>query len=201
MKTIYTVGYASHTLETFVDVLNKHHVDVVADVRSSPYSQFKADFNREPFAAFLKDRGMQYLFFGDFWGARLTDRSCYVNGQVDFVLASKTENFAEGMTRIKKGIKDFRIALMCAEKDPIACHRGIWLSRQLKISGFDVQHILADGELEAHHTSEIRLLKKHRLNHPDLFQTEEQRIVRSYQLQAEKVAFSQEESPDDIGRF
>lgn len=201
MNTIYTIGYAPHTLESFVDVLKRHHIEVVADVRSSPYSQFKADFNRENFAEFLKGRDIRYLFFGDVWGARLTNRNCYVNGQVDFILASKTESFAEGMVRIKKGIEDFNIALMCAEKDPITCHRGIWLSRQLKLSEVDVQHILADGELEAHSASEVRLLKKHKLNHPDLFQTEAQRIERAYQLQAEKVAFSQEECPEDIGRF
>lgn len=188
---LYTIGYASHTLDSFAELLFKHKIDVVADVRSSPYSQFKAEFNREGLSAYLKKIGISYLFFGDLWGARIEDRSCYVEGKVDFDLAATTKNFQEGMDRVKKGVALHRIALMCAEKDPLTCHRSILLSRNVVGAGIKVQHILSDGLLEEHRESELRLLKIHKLHHPHLFLAEQQRIERAYILQADKVAYSE----------
>jgi hypothetical protein len=33
--------------------------------------------------------------------------------------------FAAGLDRLKRGMEDYRVALLCAERDPIACHRAI----------------------------------------------------------------------------
>jgi uncharacterized protein (DUF488 family) len=199
-QTIYTIGYAPHNLEEFTALLILHQIEVIADVRSTPYSQYKSEFNRERLVEHLKKSSIGYVFFGDLWGARIEDPDCYINGQVDFELAAQRKDFRAGIERVKMGMQRYRIALMCAEKDPLTCHRGILISRNVCTEGINIQHILADGSLEKHSESELRLLTLHKLQHPNMFENEQQRIARAYTLQAGKVAFSDhtmKETPED----
>jgi uncharacterized protein (DUF488 family) len=199
MREIFTIGYAPHTLDSFFDVVQKHKINVIADVRSSPYSKFKADFNQNVLDNFLKTKQIRYVFFGDVWGARIDDRECYVDGNVDFNLVAQSQKFKDGMLRIIKGMENFRIALMCAEKDPLTCHRAILISRNIQLSGIGVQHILAEGNLEEHHESELRLMKLHKLNHPNLFFSEQQRLEQAYSRQADKIAYEDVKTMGEFG--
>jgi uncharacterized protein (DUF488 family) len=196
-KTIYTIGYAPHTLETFLETLKVHQVSAVVDVRSSPYSQYKPEFNRETLKDYLKANQIAYVFLGDYCGARVEDPSCYVNGKVDYRLVAENQKFKEGLDRIKKGMENFSIALMCAEKDPITCHRTILICRNLISSEIKIKHILSDGSVEEHKDSENRLLKIFKLNHPDLFRSEQQRLDDAYSRQGEKIAYETAEPAAD----
>jgi len=199
MRDIFTIGYAPHTLDSFVDALEKHKINVVADVRSSPYSKFKADFNQNVLEKFLKTKNIRYIFFGDVLGARVDDSACYVEGKVDFNLVAQSQKFKEGLQRILKGMGNFRIALMCAEKDPLTCHRTILIARNIQLSGMGVKHILADGNLEDHSESEFRLLKIHKLNHPNLYFSEQQLLEQAYSRQADKIAYEEVNTLDEFG--
>lgn len=193
MDTIYTIGYSPHTLDSFLTVLKNHKISAVADVRSSPYSQFKPEFNREIIKDFLKRNSITYVFLGEYCGARVDDQSCYVNGKVDYNLVAKNIKFKDGLKRIQKGMEDFRIALMCAEKDPIMCHRTILVCRNLHSTGVNIKHILSNGKIEEHKDSEHRLMKLFKLDQLDMFRSEQQRLDDAYTRQGCKIAF---ESPD-----
>jgi uncharacterized protein (DUF488 family) len=186
---LFTIGYSPHILNSFLRNLKKHQITAVADVRSSPYSQFKPEFNKENLAEFLKKHQIAYVFLGDFCGARVKDTSCYVNGKVDYALVAKNPKFKKGLKRIMDGLEKFRIALMCAEKDPITCHRTILICRNLMSEGINIKHIMSNGKVEAHKDSEQRLLKLFNLNHPDMFRSEEQRLAEAYSRQGEKIAY------------
>jgi uncharacterized protein (DUF488 family) len=190
MAKIYTVGYATRTLDVFLHILKQHQVDVVADVRSVPYSQYHPEFNRENLRAELNRRRMRYVFLGDHCGARSTDRNCFRNGKVNFSLLAGTPAFQTGLERLVNGAQTYRVALMCAELDPIACHRGILICKHLKQS-LDIDHILNDGKLEPHADFEKRLLKIYGMDQADLFMNPEQQLEQAYQLQAEKIAYSE----------
>lgn len=131
LNELFTIGYSPHTYDSFLNILRKYQISALVDVRSSPYSQFKPEFNRETLKDLLKKHKIAYVFLGDYCGARVEDPTCYVNGKVDYNLVAKSQKFKEGLERIKKGMDIFRIALMCAEKDPITCHRTILISRNL----------------------------------------------------------------------
>jgi uncharacterized protein (DUF488 family) len=199
MKDLFTIGYAPHTLDSFVDALDKHKINVVADVRSSPYSKFKADFNQNVLEIFLKTKHVRYIFFGDVLGARVDDSSCYVDGKVDFNLVAQSQKFKEGVQRILKGMENYRVALMCAEKDPLTCHRTILIARNIQLSGMSVKHILADGDIENHCESELRLLKLFKLNHPSLYFNEQQLLDQAYSRQAAKIAYEEINTMDESG--
>jgi uncharacterized protein (DUF488 family) len=134
---------------------------------------------------------------GDVCGARVEDPSCYVNGKVDYALVAENPKFKEGLKRIINGMEKFRIALMCAEKDPITCHRTILICRNLTSRGINIKHILSNGRIEDHKDSEQRLLKLFKLNYPDMFRSEQQLLNDAYSRQGEKIAYEVAESTSE----
>ena len=141
-------------------MLRRHGVNCVVDVRSVPASKYTPQFNTEELRRFLKHNDVQYLHFGNEFGARRTD-CVNENGQVDFEEAVKTTAFLSGVERIKNGIeKGYRIALMCSEANPLECHRFSLVARYFYENGWDVQHIMKDAELASHETLEQQMIQE-----------------------------------------
>jgi uncharacterized protein (DUF488 family) len=194
-NTLYTIGYSKHSLESFVDSLNEYGINAIADVRSMPFSSFKSEFNKDYLSGCLNAKGIQYAFLGKECGARFEDRSCYINGKIDYKLIARHKIFQKGLERIKEGIHKFNIALMCAENDPIYCHRMILICRNLKQFEIPIYHILNINEIESQCKAENRLLKLFNLNQPELFDSKETQMERAYDKQGDKIAFKDEHTP------
>ena len=191
---IFTVGHSTHALEDFVSLLKQHGVDAVADVRSVPYSRWQPQFNRENLAEALRSRGIAYVFLGKELGARSDDPQCYENGRVLYRVLAETPLFQSGIKRVRDGSKSRRIALMCAEKDPLDCHRTILVARELVASGVEIAHILENGSLEPHGETMKRLSEQLRLPAQDLFLTPEELENRAYAAQEQRIAYVEEET-------
>src|SRR5262249_22936578 len=159
--------------EQFVGLLRQHGITAVADVRSNPYSRYNPQFNRENLQKALADAGVAYRFLGEELGARSDDPNCYEGGKVRYDKLAETPAFQRGLQRVRSGMKEHRIALMCAEKEPLECHRTILVSRHLAALGLDVQHIHVDGTLESHREAIERLSREFNMPEEDLFQTHE----------------------------
>lgn len=157
--SLYTVGHSNLEIEDFISLLQQHQITAVADVRSSPYSRRFPQFNQTAIQKSLKAINVSYVFLGKELGARTEDSNCYVEGKALYENIAKTELFSQGIQRIIKGLEHYKIALMCAEKDPITCHRTILVCRRLKQFDLDIHHILNDGSLESHSELEERLLQ------------------------------------------
>jgi uncharacterized protein (DUF488 family) len=190
---IFTIGHSTHPLDKFIRLLERHDITAICDVRSSPYSQFNPQFNQQELKAGLQERGIKYVFLGEELGARSDDPSCYRDGKVQYDLLAKTELFKRGLERVCKGSEEYRIALMCAEKDPLECHRTILVSRELNKEGLAVEHILADGDVETHENATNRLVKSLKLDHRDLFRTEAEVRDQAYKIQGDSIAYSLDE--------
>ena len=191
---IFTVGHSTHALEDFVSLLQQHSVDAVADVRSVPYSRWQPQYNREDLTEDLKARGIAYVFLGKELGARSDDPKCYENGRVQYRSLAETPLFQSGIKRVRDGSRHKRIALMCAEKDPLDCHRTILVARELVASGLDVTHILENGSLEPHDETMKRLSEQLRLPAQDLFLTADELEDRAYAAQEQRIAYVEEEA-------
>lgn len=186
---IYTFGHSNHTAEAFVSLLRQHGVTAVADVRSQPYSRLHPQFNREPLKAMLQREGFSYVFLGKELGARSEDPACYRQGKLQFSLLARHPLFLQGLERLRKGMESHAIAIMCAERDPLNCHRTILVSRQLRELGIPVMDILADGALESHEQVEKRLLALTKLPDGDLFRTRDECIAEAYGKQGERISY------------
>jgi uncharacterized protein (DUF488 family) len=194
-ETVFSIGHSTQPLERFIALLKQHDITAIADVRSKPYSRMNPQFNREALKKALSENGVAYVFLGLELGARSQDRSCYLNGKVQYGRLAQTELFASGMERVREGTKKFRIALMCAEKEPLDCHRTILVSRHLDATGTDVQHIHGDGRIESHKEAMSRLLRLLHLPEGDMFRSADDIVSEAYRLQEERIAYT-EETPD-----
>lgn len=197
--TVFTVGHSTHPIEAFIALLKQHGITALADVRSAPYSRFNSQFNKDALERALKEQGIKYVFVGKELGARSEDSSCYKNGRVRYPLLARTALFRQGIERVLKGSQDYRIALMCAEKEPLECHRTLLVARALDDMGVPIQHILADGRLEPHGEAMLRLLDLVGLPREDLFRSREELLADALARQEEKVAYVDEKLATEDG--
>jgi uncharacterized protein (DUF488 family) len=191
---IYTVGHSTQPFEKFLNLLQKQGVTAIADVRSAPYSRFNPQFNREELRSALKVHGIRYVFLGKELGARSDDECCYVDDKVQYKLLAKTPLFQSGITRVIEGAETHKIALMCAEKDPLDCHRTILVARELVSRGANVTHILQNGLTELHQDAIGRLIIKMGLGEADMFRSEELTVDDAYEKQGERIAYDRKAS-------
>ena len=189
MNTLFTIGHSNHELASLLELLRQHGVKAVADVRSHPYSGRLPQFNKPVLEKACKTNGLQYVFLGRELGARREEPCCYVVGQARYELVAKTAAFAEGLQRVLKGLSKYRVALLCAEKDPLTCHRTILVCRQLRGQGFEIQHIHADRNLESHEAAEERLMRLAGLEQPSLFAPHADQVEQAYDWQAARIAY------------
>ncbi|MSU56606.1 MAG: DUF488 domain-containing protein [Pedosphaera sp.] len=191
-QPVFTIGHSNLEFAKFVALLKQHGIQAVADVRSSPYSQYNPQFNREPLQRALQDHGVSYVFLGDELGARRSERECYVNDRADYSLIARTSAFNNGIGRVIQGSAKMRLALMCAEKDPLDCHRCILVSPRLRERGLQVLHILADGTIESHEQTEARLRQLFELPDRELFRSPDEIVAEAYKLQGDKIAYQED---------
>jgi uncharacterized protein (DUF488 family) len=158
-------------------------------VRSTPYSRRNPQFNSEQLAAVLEANGIAYVFLGKELGARSEDPSCYEAGKVQYQRLSQTPLFHRGIERVLAGIERYRVALMCAEKEPLDCHRTLLISLALERRGAAVIHILADGRIETHLDTMLRLIAKTGLAKDDLFADRTQLIDQACAIHEQKIAY------------
>lgn len=186
---VLTIGHSTHTLERFAELLLAHRVTAIADVRSAPYSRYQPDFNREPLHQALTDRGIAYVFLGRELGARPDNRGLYEDGRVQYARLAGTEIFHSGLERVLHGAQRYRLALMCAEKEPLECHRTLLVGRELEARGAEISHILADGQLEGSDAAMSRLLALLKLPEEDLFRKRDELVAEACAQQARRIAY------------
>ena len=189
-NTVFTIGHSTHSQERFIALLLQHGITALCDVRSKPYSRVNPQFNREGLEQALLTHDIAYRFLGKELGARSDDPACYQDGKVRYDRLAETELYRLGLNRVLSGIKqNFRIALMCAEKEPLECHRTILVARHLVALGLDIEHIHADGRLESHAAALNRLARMHNLPEDDMFRSREELLAEAYRRQEERIAY------------
>ncbi len=194
---IYTVGHSTHQIEFFIELLKKYSVDCLIDVRSLAVSSYNPQYNQEPLKIFLLTNGITYLHFPEEFGARHGDPDLLdEEGKVDFELVRRSWHFKNGIEKLWiESEKGTTIALMCAESNPLDCHRFSMISFQLAKEGFEVRHILKDKKYMTNEELEKELLKKYKnkLPIPDLFNPDinaEDQLKEAYRLVNKEIAFS-----------
>ena len=168
INCIYTIGYTAFSINEFIETIKNFGISCVIDVRSSPFSNYYTDYNKDTLERTLKEHNILYRNYANEFGARQTDPMFYTGDIVDFDKFIKSAQFLEGVSKVNKGIeRGYSFVLMCAEKDPIKCHRSIMLGKGFSENGFDVKHIVSKTEIESQRELEERLLEMY---HQDRFQ-------------------------------
>ncbi len=147
---IYTIGHSTHSWEDFLRILAAHDIEVVADVRSKPYSRFNPQFNRDALASGLGEAGRRYVFLGKELGGKPQDPERPLADELVWEYIRSRPQFKEGLAKLLEEARQSKVCLLCAEADPARCHRGQLLAPELVGQGVEVRHILADGSLLEH---------------------------------------------------
>ncbi len=144
---IHTIGHSDHTTEDFVDLLRRHEITLVVDVRSQPYSRWAHQFNRETLARDLQDAGITYQFMGDALGGRPSDPTLYDSDQErpDYQRVEQTPVYQSGIDQLLDLARTEQVAVMCSEGDHRRCHRHLLITQTLLRRGVRVLHIQPDG--------------------------------------------------------
>ncbi|KOT88750.1 hypothetical protein ADK70_18670 [Streptomyces rimosus subsp. pseudoverticillatus] len=191
--TVFTVGHSTHSVSHFLSLLQKHEITAVADVRSTPASRFTPHFNQHTVMRALHDADIKYVFLGKELGARTQDADCYTDGKVQFNRLSRTPDFTRGINRLQQGARTERIAIMCAEQEPLDCHRCVLVARVLEEHGTSVGHIHSDGHIESHAMAMRRLMALFGLDQEELFRTPAERLQEALSRQEQRIAYVNEE--------
>jgi uncharacterized protein (DUF488 family) len=150
MSSFFTIGHSNHAIEAWIGLLRQHKVEVVVDTRSSPYSKYVPQYDREPMQRSLEEAGIRYLFLGAELGGRPADPAYYDgSGHVIYGRLSEDARFREGLGRLETGMERFRVALVCGEENPAHCHRRLLVGRVLAEHGCTMLHIRGDGRVES----------------------------------------------------
>jgi uncharacterized protein (DUF488 family) len=159
---IFTIGHSNLELEVFLATLAQHRVQTLCDVRSRPASFRFPQFNREPLEAGLASAGIRYEFFGETLGGRPADPRVYhEDGRVDYSARRRADDFVGGIERALALYHTGATAVMCAEEDPLQCHRFLMICPALLERDITPAHIRRGGVLESQRDAEDRLLVLH----------------------------------------
>lgn len=164
--TVYTIGYAGFSIENFIGTVQGCGVSALVDVRSSPFSGYYPAYNRDELEQTLRKHHIIYRNYAQEFGARQTDRQYYhAQGYLDFEVFARSEPFLGGVQKLEKGMEQgYCFALMCAEVNPIDCHRAILVARAFADRGYQVIHLCSKGRTLTHRELECQLLD---LYYPD----------------------------------
>ena len=160
---IYTLGHSNYSFDKFIEILKKYNINCVVDIRAVPYSKYNTQYNKEFFQANLKKLGYTYIYMADEFGDKRKTRNSYNDeGYADFDKVILEEDFKKGIERLKVGCaKNYKIVLLGAMQEPIRCPRAILLGRELIKEGFNVKHIMHEGDLKTQDELEEQLLEKY----------------------------------------
>ena len=163
----YTIGHSNNTIEQFIQLLDKHNINLIIDVRSYPYSKYVPHFNKEELEIKLREREISYIYMGDKLGGKYNDPDLlFSDGSVDYAKVSQTIEFTEGIQNLIEEIKsDKIIAIMCSEKDPFDCHRFVLISHQLEKRSITVKHILGNGDVILNDALEEKLIHQYNIDY------------------------------------
>ena len=194
LMPLFTVGHSSLDFEQFIELLRKGGIELLVDVRSRPQSARFPQFSQPGFEQLLGAQGIFYLFLGEELGGRPDDCDAYrSDGLVDYPVRRKSYAFRAGLERVLKELECHTAALMCAEEDPLECHRFLMICPELVKLGIYPLHIRKDARIETQEAIETHLLESTGFGAVamnTLFpEARTEALEKAYALQAEKIAF------------
>jgi uncharacterized protein (DUF488 family) len=184
---LFTIGHSNLPAEHFLDLLKNTGVTAVADVRSVPFSRRFPCFSGNTLAPRLASAGIAYLAMGAALGGRPRDPELFCDGVADYERMAAVPEFRAGLDQVAAAAKHSRVCLMCAEREPLDCHRCLLVGRALTERGLKLGHILVDGTVEPQAATEERLLARAG-KEADLFSDRKARLAAAYRYRARAAA-------------
>ncbi|HUI40493.1 MAG TPA: DUF488 domain-containing protein [Terriglobia bacterium] len=193
-KPVFTIGHSNFELDVFLGMLRAQRVELLIDVRSRPQSGRFPQFSQPGFQEAVEAAGVSYLFLGEELGGRPDDPDVYRrDGVVDYRLRRQSYAFRSGVERVLAEAASRTVAIVCAEEDPLECHRFLMICPELVAAGAPLLHIRKGSKLETQEQAENRLLAGSGLGSVagnTLFpEARREALEEAYGMQAQKCAY------------
>jgi len=196
MIDLWTIGYSAFTIRGFTGVIKDYGIPLIIDVRSTPYSRYHPDYNKEALEKTLSKHSVFYRNYATEFGGHQTERAFFApEGYLDFEKFAKSADFIRGLSRLANSLEQgYTFALMCAEKAPSVCHRSIMVARSFHELGLPVKHILPGGGTKTHGELETELLDCYFPNRDQLpidgvYEDDETLIRKAYRLRNSEIGY------------
>jgi len=196
---LLSIGHSNISAERFLAMLQAAKATTLADVRSVPASRHFPWFSKKTLAANLAAGGIAYVAMGDTLGGRPLNEALYRDGVADYEAMAVQPEFRAGLDKLLDAAATSRLCMMCAEREPLDCHRCLLVARNLAERGLAIGHLLHDGTIEPHAATEQRLLKLDE-SACDLFASgQRERLAAAYRRRAQAVAYRRKpRTPDRV---
>jgi len=149
-RAVWSMGHSNVTIDEFIDLVRWREIQVIADVRSMPYSKYTPQFNKELLVASLLKAGIRYQFMGDSLGGRPPEPDLYDDeGHVLYSELAKNFRFKSGVEQLCIAAEKESIAMMCSEESPQNCHRRLLISRVLSEQGVETLHVRGNRSVQS----------------------------------------------------
>jgi uncharacterized protein (DUF488 family) len=175
LKTIWTIGHSTRTLDELLLLLNSFHITMLVDIRNYPGSRRYPHFNKEALEISLPSRDIHYIHLKELGGRRTPVegstntawRNQAFRGYADYM---QTNEFKKAINTLELVAEKQPTAYMCSEAVWWSCHRAL-VSDYLKWKGWTVMHIMASQKATEHpYTKPASVVNGVlRYDEPDLF--------------------------------
>ena len=165
-----TIGHSTRSIDSFIEMLQAHAVERLADVRTIPKSRRNPQFNAEALAESLSRAGIGYTHLKDLGGLR-HPRNDSINtgwendsfrGYADYM---QTPAFEAALSQLIDIANLERTAIMCAESVPWRCHRSL-IADALTARGIPVEHIMTATRRTPHSLTPFAKIEGERVTYP-----------------------------------
>ena len=170
MRTIYTIGHSTRTIDQFISLLKAHSIQELVDVRTVPKSRHNPQFASDALAESLRQAGIQYLHLGALGGLRHARKDSVNTGWENasfrgFADYMATPEFKSGLEALEALAEQQSVAIMCAEAVPWRCHRSL-IADALTVRGWHVLHISSKKTAKLHELTPFLQVKDGQLTFP-----------------------------------
>lgn len=150
MNSIYTIGHSNHEPEKFIWLLQQNQIDTLVDVRSNPNSSWASFSNRDNLQKLLRTISMNYIYMGETLGGKPPDVPgvSSKDKKVDYNMLRQCDDFVHSIQKLIELAHHSKTCIMCAEENPVHCHRSLLIGAALSDSKINILHIRGNGKTQ-----------------------------------------------------
>ncbi|HEX7081446.1 MAG TPA: DUF488 domain-containing protein [Gammaproteobacteria bacterium] len=168
--TIYTIGHSTRPVEELIDLLRRHRVDLLVDIRTVPKSRHNPQFEQQSLRRSLENAGIEYRHMGSLGGLRRPAadsvnrgwRNDSFRGFADYM---QTPEFSAAVAELIGAAEGRTAAIMCAEAVPWRCHRSL-VGDALLVRGVEVVDIIGEQSARKHVLTRFAKVDGTRITYP-----------------------------------
>lgn len=153
-----TVGHGNLALDALIGNLRGAGVARLVDVRSTPYSRWHPQFNRNSIEAACEAASIPYRWEPALGGRPEDPALRTPDGDPDYERMAQHPPFLEAIERLLAAADGSPTGIMCSEGVPGRCHRTLLIAPALLARGARIRHLLKDGTVLDDAPRAMRLL-------------------------------------------